>query len=156
MPRYYNASIKNLSYRLRSVKNALPKYLIDAIDKHEALILDLIRYEQLYKEGINGRGEKISSYAPYTSYTKRRKYWKGQPYDRVTLKDTGKFYSKFTLARSQDGFFITSYDNKTSMLMDKYGKTIFRLTNHNFTTLVRDKIKPFIKRKIAEEIGVGY
>ena len=152
MPQYYNASIRNLAYRLRKFKDILSDELKNEIMKHEDVIVQMVSQEQLYEEGIEGRGIEIMSYQPYTARTIKIKQKKGQPYDRVTLKDTGEFYSSLHVEFDDEGFYVTSTDDKAKYLLAKYGKTIFRLTNENFSELLRNYIRPSLAEKIKERL----
>lgn len=152
MPQYFNASIKNLVYRLRKFKDILDEELKDEIMKHEDVIVQMVTQEQLYEEGIEGRGIEIMSYQPYTAGTIKVKQRKGQPYDRVTLKDTGEFYNSLHVEFDDEGFYVTSTDDKAKYLLARYGKTIFRLTNENFSELLSDYIKPSLQEKLKERL----
>lgn len=49
-------------------------------------------------EGVDAKGNQMRTYKSkypdvYTRYTIKKKQEKGQPYTKVTLKDTGKFHS---------------------------------------------------------------
>lgn len=72
----YNATLRNLEYRLRSFKDSLPMLLEDIVRDKEDVIVSAIADDQLYRRGINGRGEKIMDYMPYKPKTiqiKRKK-----------------------------------------------------------------------------------
>lgn len=155
MANYFNLSLRNLIYRLRKYKDILDDELRDEIIRNKEVILKMITEEQLYNLGIEGRGVEIWSYQPYTASTIRHKHKKGQPYDRVTLKDTGKFYSSLDIQFDDSGFYITSSDEKANALLEKYGKTIFRLTNENLKTLLNDYIRPSLKEKFKAYIKHG-
>lgn len=152
MPQYFNASIRNLVYRLRKFKDILNDELKNEIMKHEDVIIQMVVRDQLYDQGIEGRGISIMSYQPYTARTIQIKQKKGQPYDRVTLRDTGEFYSSLHVEFDDDGFYVTSTDDKAKYLLARYGKTIFRLTNQNFTELLRNYIRPELQQKLKEKI----
>lgn len=152
MPQYFNTSIRNLVYRLRKFKDILNDELKNEIMKHEDVIIQMVVRDQLYDQGIEGRGISIMSYQPYTARTMQIKQRKGQPYDRVTLRDTGEFYSSLHVEFDDDGFYVTSTDDKAKYLLARYGKTIFRLTNQNFTELLRNYIKPELQQKLKEKI----
>lgn len=152
MPQYFNASIRNLVYRLRKFKDILSDELKNEIMKHEDVIIQMVVRDQLYNQGIEGRGISIMSYQPYTARTIQIKQRKGQPYDRVTLRDTGEFYSSLHVEFDDDGFYVTSTDDKAKYLLARYGKTIFRLTNQNFTELLRNYIRPELQQKLKEKI----
>ena len=139
MANYFNTSLRNLIYRLRKYREILDEELKDEIMRNKEVIIKMITEEQLYNLGIEGRGIEIWSYQPYTASTIRAKHKKGQPYDRVTLKDTGAFYSSLDIEFDEGGFYITSSDSKAKALLEKYGKTIFRLTNANLKTLAQRK-----------------
>ena len=69
----YNATLRNLEYRLRAFKDNLPIYLEDIVRDKEDVIVSAIANDQLYRRGINGRGEKIMGYMPYTAKTIQNK-----------------------------------------------------------------------------------
>lgn len=143
----YNASLRNLEYRLRTFKDNLPTMLEEIVRDKEDVIVSAIADDQLYRRGINGHGEKIMDYAPYKPSTIRNKKKKGQPTTRVTLRDTGAFHEAMFVVFDSEGFYITSSDRKTPELVEKYGEEIFRLTNKNFTRILRSHIrKELIKR----------
>ena len=84
---------------------------------------------------------------PYTARTIKNKKRKGQPTTRVTLRDTGAFHESMYVVFDSEGFYITASDDKTQELVNKYGEEIFRLTDKNFTRIVRSHIrKELIKR----------
>ena len=152
MPQYYNASIRNLVYRLRKFKDILSEELKDEIMKHEDVIVQMVARDQLYEQGVEGRGISIMDYQPYTARTIKIKQKKGQPYDRVTLRDTGEFHDSLHVEFDDEGFYVTSTDDKAKYLLARYGKTIFRLTIENFTELLRNYIRPELKEKLKERI----
>ena len=153
--RSFNLSARNLIYRLRRFKDILDNELKDEILKNEDIIIQMIVEEQLYEQGIEGRGKKKSGYAPYSPRTIKKKIRKGQPYDRVTLRDTGEFHASLHIEFDDDGFYITSTDDKAPYLLKKYGKTIFRLTNENLKTLLNNYIRPSLKEKMINYIKNG-
>lgn len=143
----FNATLRNLEYRLRAFKDSLPALLEEIVRDKEDVIIATITNDQLFRRGVNGRDEKIMDYMPYRPSTIRRKLKKGQPTTRVTLKDTGEFYESMFVVFDSEGFYITSNDDKAKGLVEKYGSTIFRLTNKNFTRILRSHIrKELIKR----------
>ena len=90
--------------------------------KYQKLIPDMVR-ERLWEQGIYSTGKPIITYAaglqfPYAYNTVfgtteyRGKKDKGQPYDRVTLRDTGAFYTSFTLVPQTTYAVITYDENK--------------------------------------------
>lgn len=153
MATFYNASLRNLKYRLRSVKDSIPLYIEDAVRETSQVIVKAISQDQLYRRGINGKGIKIMDYEPYKPMTIAIKQKKGQPTTRVTLKDTGSFYDNMYVAfvpGETGGFYVTSRDEKTDDLVAKYGPEIFRLTDDNFTRIVRVHIKKKLQRIVKQ------
>lgn len=148
----YNATLRNLEYRLRAFKDNLPMYLEDIIRDKEDVIVSAIADDQLYRRGINGRGEKIMSYMPYTATTVRIKKKKGQPTTRVTLRDTGDFHNSMFVVFDAEGFYVTASDEKTEELVKKYGEEIFRLTDKNFTRIVRSHIRKELVKRLKRAI----
>lgn len=145
--KYYNATLRNLEYRLRKYKDSLPTMLEDIIRDKEDTIVSAIADNQLYRHGINGKGEKIMDYRPYRPSTIAKKKKKGQPTTRVTLRDTGTFHKSMFVVFDSEGFYVTSDDEKTIWLVNKYGDSIFRLTDKNFTRIIRSHVKKeLIKR----------
>lgn len=152
MTRYYNTSLRNLQYRLRRFKDDLNKHLEDIILSKEEEIINIVTQEQLFKEGINGKGIKIMDYQPYRPSTIKAKIRKGQPTNRVTLRDTGKFYKSMFLVFEPDGFYITSSDDKAKYLIKKYGEEIFRITDSNLTKFLREHIRKELVNRIKKEL----
>jgi len=72
-----------------------------------------------------------SSLPDYTPYTKRIKEQKGQPTDRMTLRDTGAFYNQIFAKVNNSEVIIDSRDEKSEELKDRYGEQIFGLTDEN-------------------------
>lgn len=155
MANYYNASLRNLTYRLRKFKDILDQELKEEILRNEDVIIRMIVDDQLYEQGIEGRGTSIMEYMPYTIRTIKNKQKKGQPYDRVTLRDTGKFHDSLRVEFDDNGFYVVSDDDKAPELLEKYGKTIFRLTNENLNTLIKEHIRPSLQEKLKKYIING-
>ena len=148
----YNATIRNLEYRLRRFKDSLPELLEDIIMDKEDVIVSAIANGQLYRRGINGKGEKIMDYMPYTATTVKIKKRKGQPTTRVTLRDTGDFHKSMFVVFDSDGFYITASDDKTQSLIEKYGSEIFRLTDKNFNRIIRSHIRKELVKRLKQSI----
>lgn len=161
--RTFQASINNLTYKLRKFKDILEDSLLECIQQDEGVIINLVQQQQLYDHGLSGksggvwgRGIEIMSYAPYAPRTIKNKKKAGQPYDRVTLKKTGKFYNGMYVHVDEDGFSVESSDSKTDLLTAKYGREILRLSDMNFkwylNFLRQYRLKPILKAKIMEGV----
>jgi len=119
------------------------------------LIPDLIR-ERLFTEGTYSDGTPITTFHAqpplvYSSATVGIKKSKGQPTDRVTLKDRGKFYSTIKVSYQQDGFTIDGDTDKFSDSVETEG--ILDLTDNDFV-LIKDVILDDIREGIKEALSV--
>jgi hypothetical protein len=128
------------------------KWVQQIIYDNEAYIVDLNAEEQLYEQGVNNLGVSISDYAPYSPVTIEIKKAKGQPTNRVTLRDEGDFESSFFLEVGQNQFEIKASDWKTEELIKKYGRQILGLTNENIEKLIWDFIYPDLLSKLKNEL----
>lgn len=146
----YNAALRNLEYRLRAFKDSLPMLLEGIIRDKEDVIVSAIADDQLYRRGINGRGEKIMDYMPYAPRTIQNKKRKGQPTTRVTLRDTGAFHESMYVVFDSEGFYVTASDEKTPLLVEKYGESIFRLTDKNLTRILRSHIRKELVKRLKQ------
>lgn len=144
-------SIINLSQRAKKLDADLQGGLLlrDIIMDGEvtAFILDANAQEQLYEQGVNALGVSISDYQPYSPLTIQIKGLKGQPYDRVTLRDEGDFENSFYLNVNDKQFEIKASDFKTEWLIHKYGRQILGLTNENITILITEYLLPELKER---------
>lgn len=84
--------------------------------------------ERLWKGILSDDGNIVPEYTFVTTDIKLRK---GQPVDRVTLKDTGDFYNEIYARQHGQEVIIDSSDNKSGKLKEKYGEKIFGLTEPN-------------------------
>ena len=126
-------------------------YTRKALEQNQQRIVEM-NVEQLYDYGINSVGIRIDTYEPYSPYTVRIKQEKGQPYDRVTLRDTGDFHKSFEVVFEPMGFYITATDYKTQDLIDRYGARIFGLTSENKQDLTIKYVVPVAREEIKREL----
>lgn len=96
------------------------------------------------------RGEKSTEaqiLPPYKPSTVRKKQRKGQPVDRVTLRDTGKFYRYIHPVFHKENFTMRSNDMKMYWLERKYGNDILGIQEKE-----AKKIAAEIQAEITREI----
>lgn len=127
-------------------------YIQRIVLDNEAYIVDLNAQDQLYEEGVNRLGVSIMDYAPYRPLTIAIKEQKGQPTNRVTLRDIGDFENSFYLEVGDKQFEIKASDWKTESLIKKYGRQILGLTDENISSLIWDYIYPDLMKKAREII----
>lgn len=117
----------------------------------QATVLDM-NIAQL-QQGKDSKGKNIKP--KYTPRTVEYKKLKGDPYDRVTLKDEGDFYRGFYLEHNNSfPLYILSTDLKTGKLAEKYGSDIFGLDKQNKKEFAILYIKPKLAEKILQAIRV--
>lgn len=137
-------SILDLKKRVIAANEGLAsgKWLQQIIWDNDAYIIDMNAEEQLFEQGINRLGVDIMDYAPYSPITIAIKELKGQPTNRVTLRDTGDFEESFFLEVGDKQFEIKAADYKTEGLIKKYGRQILGLTTENIGELIWQYIFP--------------
>lgn len=111
----------------------------------QELVIDQNLVEQLFKHGIDSKGNSLGKYA---SSTIKYKKSKGQPYDRVTLIDHGDFYETYRFTAMKNGFDLFMDGKKENTdLFRRYGKDVLGLTDHSL-----DVISELVKYGIIEYI----
>lgn len=108
-------------------------------------ILDWIRWEQLYNEGVDEFGQIIGTYSRYTEMLNPEKQ-EGTPY---TLYDTGEFYNSMMIEVfndyieiNADGLKVDEF-GQTTDLFEEYGYEIIGLTEESKTKLATELIERF-------------
>ena len=103
--------------------------------------------EQMYK-GLRSDGSAITP--GYSELTKEIKRAKGQPIDRVTLRDTGAFYKGIYAQVTGIKIKIGSNDFKELKLERKYSKangSIFGLSEKFKAEYIRESLQPAFVRE---------
>lgn len=136
--------------RIVSFSENIEDYIRLEIIENEAIICDMNSETQLFEKGINADGVSIESYAPYQPITKQIKLAKGQPTNRVTLRDTGEFHASFRVTAGESSFYIDATDWKAEKLTIGYGDDIFGLTDENINELIWEYIYPMLIKKLEE------
>lgn len=136
--------LENLVSRVRKYKQDIPSIVGRAVKENEAIVIDYVVEDQLFEKGIRGNGESLGKYAPLTIAIKREK---GQPTNRVTLRDTGDYHDSHSLqVTPEGGFAIRVTDFKYGELVERYGN-IDALTDEN----LQDLLKSYILPELIEE-----
>lgn len=130
--------------RFEEFQDNFNRHVERAVQDVEYIVLDMNTEDQLYEKGINRVGVDISDYAPYSPVTIEIKQQKGQPTNRVTLRDEGDFEHSFYVEYKENGFEIKASDWKTEELIKKYGKQIMGLTDDNANELLTEYIMPYL------------
>jgi hypothetical protein len=128
--------ILEVAYKLAKVNVTAVLVKILKKPKTQKFITDLNTKVQLFDYGEDSRGIRldvvsdIGGYAPSTIKIKARK---GQPTNRVTLKDTGDFYKTFDVqVKANADFSITANTMKGGQdLQERWGDNILGLQDEN-------------------------
>lgn len=142
--------ITDLIDKLENYKENINSFLESETIEVEDTILEM-NIGQLYDSGENRNGQKITpGYAPETIRIKKEK---GQPTNRVTLRDTFQWQSSFWIQYYEDGFEIKSSDWKTERLIQKYGEEILGLQDEAAKYLCENFYIPRLIKELKKSLG---
>ena len=136
--------------KVASIKDGVLFRVVFGQEIIKETIIDLNTVDQLYEKGIGSDGIRLdekrgAGYSQLTIYLKNRK---GQPTDRITLKDTGDFYRSFRVIVSEGLIEIRAKEPEGGMkLTEEFGAEIYGLTSESI-----EKLKPLIIEKYKEYI----
>lgn len=134
--------------KLKALEAGLKDTIIEVLRENESIIVEMNSQNQLFEQGITRDGVSIADYAPYSPITIEIKKEKGQPTNRVTLRDEGDFEQSFYLEITETGFEIKASDWKTADLVVYYGEEILGLTDDNLQDLLKSYILPELLIKV--------
>ena len=158
---HINRMIDAIINDLKKLKEELPKMVNSAVMEKEQEVLDINR-DQMFKMGIDSQGNAIwpeyqketidakGLRAQYGVFPNFREY-NYEPIDHVALIQTGSFYGNMFIQQRSDHFVIWSRDQKTGMLVQKYGREIFGIAPENwdrFLTLVVPVIDRYLELRL--------
>jgi hypothetical protein len=109
--------------------------------------------EQMY-EGVLNNGEPIQP--EYAVSTIARKKSKGQPYDRVTLRDKGDFYRGYHLQVINGELVEDSNVQYAPDLEKKYTPKIYGLNEENHETYVNFYLEPDLQKRVSDLTGLQH
>jgi hypothetical protein len=130
----------NILKRTREVDAQVDRLIIDEVRTAEAKVVRL-QTDQMFA-GERGDGQAIAP--PYTPVTVAIKRRKRQPFNRVTLRDTGDFQDDIVIDYGPDSFAFDSVDDKREKLVAKYGTDIFGLNDASLQKLIDTIREDFI------------
>lgn len=132
-------SLQRYLYELTQFGLSLEEIIKNIVEKNEGKILFIVK-NRLYNTGTDGSGKSITP--SYTNYTIEKKSEKGQRRSFVTLRDTGLFYKGFFLELKKYVLLLSSTDEKTSSLINKYGEAILEFNDFEKEYIINTIIEP--------------
>lgn len=120
-------------------------------------IIYLNTHDQLFEKGQDKLGRTLESiggqYAPYTVQLKMQK---GQPTDRITLKDTGAFYESFKVVVPSGADYVMIVANPIKDgddINEEWGGHVIGLNRENMQEVieyVHEKLLAIVRRTYLE------
>ena len=142
--------ITDLIGKLEDYRDNINSYLETATMEAEDTIINM-NISQLYDSGERRDGKRITpEYAPETVAIKKKK---GQPTNRVTLRDTFAWQASFWVQYYPDGFEIKASDWKTERLTQKYGDEILGLQDEMVKYLCANFYLPHLIEELKKILG---
>lgn len=126
-------SLDNITKALEAWQKEAGRRTINVAKTEQSTIERLNTDEQMYKLGERSDGSSITP--RYTAFTKSIKQQKGQPTNRVTLRDTGDFHKSVSVQWRPTEFLLVAKDRKTPDLVRKYGPGILGLSDDSIEVL---------------------
>ncbi len=136
---------------VREFRNNIYQIAFDEVLDNEDFITELITEDQLFEQGIRGDELFIADFAPYSPVTIAIKQVKGQPTNRVTLRDEGDFHKSFYIKVGTDHFEVKASDSKTEELVKQFGSEIMEFTDENLGEVIWSYVYP----KLIEELRIA-
>lgn len=144
-----------LEVRNRFANLDTDKICISAVERTKDTIADL-NAEQMFK-GLRSDGSEITP--DYSDVTIAIKEEKGQPTDRVTLRDKGDFQNELYADIQGDKLIINSRDEKAAALDKKYSKakgSIYGLSGPFKREYLNEKLRPEFKKLMQNATGLKF
>ena len=140
--------VLEMAKNLKAINDGLPNLIREVVKANENIIVEYVSEDQLFEEGKDGNGLLLSDSLPYAPYTVSIKRAKGQPIDRVTLRDTEDFHRSFYLEYGSDYVEVKASDWKYRLLASDYGEEILKVAEENVHDLLMFYVLPFIVNKL--------
>jgi hypothetical protein len=113
------------------------------------VIADYIVQKQLYEKGINSKKEKIRPF--YAASTKLRKLKKGQPIDRVTLRDTKALHDSLSVSGTSYELLIEVDTPYAKYVIKRYGSDVIKPTIDNMKIYFDNHFIKDLKTRVKNE-----
>tara|TARA_R110000851_G_scaffold108617_1_gene230034 strand:- start:19199 stop:19642 length:444 start_codon:yes stop_codon:yes gene_type:complete len=128
-----------------ALEKTLMAELERTINEFGFVLKDFVTNKQLFREGIDGDGEKLEGYKRTTIRIKLRK---GDPVDRTTLRDEGDFHNSITIDAFPERFEVSSNVTHDKYIIERYGSSVLKITNENFREFMENYFIQNLKKQI--------
>lgn len=142
--------LEDAKSKVMELKNSINPTIAKTIEDNKLVIVDYQTQEQLY-EGEDNKGSIIRP--AYKKITVKIKQKKGQPFDRVTWKDTGRLYKNIKVIVRDDEFEVIADVEYSKQLITKYGDNVLGIQNTLMKQFVEKYIFPNIKKEFDDTIS---
>ena len=136
----------------RALYIELDELFVEVVSETEKVILDLNK-KQLFENGDDSEGRGLTPYRSLVYADEKNKMNRLPGFGSPDLFYTGAFYSRFYLDIDMSGFAPYSGDEKTAMLVEKYGAEIFGVTKENLAAYVKDTFRAAFIAKIYSNLA---
>jgi hypothetical protein len=145
---FMDTVLGEILYTFKAMENRVFwAYVLDD-KKFQIWTLDLIRQDQLFKEGEDGNGKILGLYSARTEEINPEK----KAGSHYTLHDTGDFYESMIFNIFVDYIEINADPIKTDKitgeetnLFQKYGEDILKLNEENLELFKKELLKKYIE-----------
>lgn len=142
--------LEALAAGLKAVPQQLARS-VDEVVRDNASEFELDNIEQL-AAGLDAEGEEITP--AYARATVKLKQAKGQPADRVTLKDRGDFYRGIVAQVRGEQVENVGTDEKTAALEEKYGPDIVGVSEPHLEDFRQQLLLPELQYQTNRLLGL--
>ncbi|GAA3940437.1 hypothetical protein [Hymenobacter algoricola] len=142
--------LEELAAALKLLPDVLEQATAQVVQDNRPFLEDA-NTEQL-AAGLTRENQPITpEYAPLTIALKQIK---GQPTERVTLRDEGDFYTGILALSDAAELTFVGTDAKTPGLVEKYGEDILGLTDAHIEEFRQDYVLPELQQKTRNTLGL--
>lgn len=142
--------LNRLRNRLDGLKELSKSVMRRTFEEQKKLLIKYNADEQMYKLGQDSKGSIIRpAYAPMTIRLKKKK---GQPTDRVTLRDTGRFHKTLIVTPKDEYLEISSDVEYAKYLFKRYGNDILGIQQEILKEFTQRYIMPRLNEELKKAV----
>lgn len=151
MAKVNKAVFKRLKATIKEIEESIFPTLKDVFNLEVGEIKNIQTNVQLFTKSEDREG--ITIHPEYTNFTISIKLSKGQPTDRVTLKDTGAFYRSINVVATSNQLIIETSISYAKKLVEKYGEDILGIQDMEMKEFVIKFVMPQLEKNIKTIIS---